>query len=299
MSQEHRSEIIRALGRLADAKSQTPTDGSFGVYARYLAPYPMEMIDAAIDALALSTNPHYPPVGLIVAEMARLLRGQVGDTGRSPILSAEEAWQKARATIAAYQPQTRPQPLSDNPAIDNALRALGGARACQWVDAVGEGIVKRSFLAEYERQVSTPQHIAWALAGGALVPPVVPGLELPEYEIARLAAEARREGRDLPAPFAALAEGKPERAAVLDGDAPAYPFALPAPLAESLTDERRAEIAGDFHGNITRIVDRMQLPVVDRDVSEGEIERRFAEHGLRVRRDESGRLEITKIQEAR
>jgi hypothetical protein len=262
MRQEQTELIFKALGLLADAKGVKPLEPDhFKAYARYLEPYPGGLIVAAIDALAVDPNPFFPAVGQIVGEMARLLRTRVGEHGPPPILSNEEAWRAARATIASYQPQTRPQPRSGNPAVDEALRSLGGVRACQWHDAVGEGIVRRAFLEEYEQQVRRPGQLALALRGEARIPPLLPGLELPGYEVARLRAEAERRGVPPPAFALRIAAGQPERAAILDGRPAPAPHTLPPRLPVPLTEERRAALRAEAKERLAQLAARMRVPV--------------------------------------
>jgi hypothetical protein len=252
--------IMDWLGLLAEAKNRTVAPAVYATYAKLLAPYPTEAVHAAILAIAADTSEFFPPAGRIIAEAGRWLRGGPDDTGPAPILSPEGAWRLARATISAYQPQTRPYPSSGNPAVDGALREMGGVRACQWEDTVGEGIIKRGFLGHYERLAATPAHIGWALAGGPRETPVIPGVEIPAHEIARWAAEARTLGRELPEPIARAASGQTERAAVLDGRDVAYPVALPAPLAAPLDPERRRTMAESVKAGIARLAAGMRMP---------------------------------------
>ena len=250
--------ILKALGQLAHSKNQRVDPEALAHYAQRLDAYPLEAIQGATLALEFAAGDFFPSLHQIVAEMARWLRGCVAPNGRAPVLAPDEAWHVARLTLSRYQPQSRPRPLSGNPAIDGALRQLGGVAACQWADPVGEGIVRRQFLAEYERQVASPEHVTWALSPAATAPPLIPGIEIPDHELARLAAEAEREGR-----ASALADllAAPRRAAVPDGVPRPDPLALPAraddppPTGDEVAARRAA-----IRDGIARIAARTALP---------------------------------------
>lgn len=245
------------LAMLALAKNQRVDPGVIATYAQILAPYPPDAVAGAIVALAADAGEFFPPVGRVIAEMARWLRGCVAPNGRAPVLAPDEAWHAARLTISRYQPATRPQPMSGNPAIDGALRQLGGVAACQWDDHVGEGIVRRRFLDEYERQIATPEHLAWALSPAATLPPSLPTIELPAHELERFRRDATREGR------AEIADGLvryiEERTAVIGLGAPEPPVLPPTVLAEPLTPERREELRAEVKAAIGQLAARWSM----------------------------------------
>lgn len=252
--------IMDWLGLLAEAKNRTVAPAVYATYAKLLAPYPPEAVQAAILAIAGDTSEFFPPVGRIIAEMSHWLRGNAADTGQAPVLSGEDAWRLARATIAAYQPQTRPRPASGNPAVDAALRELGGVAACRWEDGIGEGIARRAFLERYERQASTPEHIRWALASGPREPLVVPGLEVPEHELRRMVDAAADERLPVPPALARILDEEHERAVVLDGRPKSPPPALPPPEPMVLDPERRRTMAESVKAGIARLAAGMRMP---------------------------------------
>lgn len=252
------TDIPAMLAMLALAKNQRVDPSVVATYAQILAPYPPEAVAGAIVALAADAGEFFPPVGRIIAAMARWLRGCVAPNGRAPVLAPDEAWRIARLTVSRFQPQTRPQPVSGNPAIDGAIRQLGGVIACQWDDHIAEGILRRRFLDEYERQIATPEHLAWALSPAATLPPVIHGIELPEREIAKLREQAAQDGR--PEIAEALLAHTADRGAVLDGRAAPPPYRLPARTGPALTPERREELRAEVAGAIGRLVDRWALP---------------------------------------
>lgn len=280
-------QVARLLGKLALAKNQAVQPPVIAAYAEILEPYPTEAVQAAILALAADESAFFPPVGKIIAEAGRWLRGAASDTGAAPILSPEGAWRLARATIAAHQPQTRPRPASGNPAVDAALRDLGGVAACRWDDAVGEGIMRRAFLAAYERHAATPEHLRWALTAGPRETPVIPGLEVPEHELRRLVDEADAAGVATPPALARLLDGGPERAAVPDGRPIAALPALPSGELEP-DPERRRTLSGLVQAGIARLAAGMRMgPPARREFGPEEIaaaEAHLAE--LRARREE-------------
>lgn len=282
-------QIMDWLGTLADAKNRTVAPKVLATYADMLAPYPTEAVQAAILAIAADTSEFFPPVGRVIAEVKRWLQGAAADTGQAPVLSAEGAWRLARQTIAAYQPQTRPRPASGNPAVDAALRDLGGVAACRWEDAVGEGIARRAFLAAYERHAATPEHLRWALAAGPRETPVVPGLEVPEHELRRLVAEAGAAGVAVAPALARLLDGGPERAAVLDGRPVAAVPALPSGGPEP-DPERRRTLSELVQDGIARLAAGMRMgPAPRREFGPGEIAAAEAHLArLRASREEQG-----------
>lgn len=257
MSTTRPLDIPGMLAQLANWKNQRVSPAVIADYKAILDRYPTDAVAGAIAALGADSSEFFPPLGKIIAEMARWLRGCVAANGRAPVLAPDEAWHLARLTISRYQPQSRPQPTSGNPAIDGALRQLGGVAACQWGDAVAEGIVRRRFLEEYERQIATPEHIAWALSPAATAPPVVEGLELPDREVARLLAEAEQTGRA--EVLTALLEG-PRRAAVLDGKLRLDPLALPPGDGEPPTFEELAAFKDEVRAGVARLAALMRLP---------------------------------------
>jgi hypothetical protein len=238
------------LAMLALAKNQRVDPGVIATYAQILAPYPPDAVAGAIVALAADAGEFFPPVGRVIAEMARWLRGCVAPNGRAPVLAPDEAWHAARLTISRYQPATRPQPLSGNPAIDGALRQLGGVAACQWDDHVGEGIVRRRFLDEYERQIATPEHLAWALSPAATLPPALPTIELPAHEIERFRRVAVAEG---------LVRYIERRTVVIGTGAPEPPALPPTVLADPLTPERRDELRAEVKAAIGQLAARWSM----------------------------------------
>jgi hypothetical protein len=245
------------LSMLAKAKNQKPDPEVIATYAEILAPYPPEAVAGAIVALAADASEFFPPVGKIIAAMARWLRGCVAPNGRAPVLSPDDAWRRARLTVAAYQPQTRPRPVSGNPAIDGALRQLGGVVACQWDDHVGEGIVRRRFLDEYERQIATPEHLTWALSPAATAPPAIRAIELPDGELDRLRLEAEQGGRG--ETFGRLLAWIDERVVVLDGTPPPPPSLIAAPLEQPLTEDQRAELRAGLREAAEKLALRWSL----------------------------------------
>lgn len=251
-------QIVAALGKLARRKNRVVAADVLDEYADELAALPLEASLAAIHRISLDSSEFFPPLGRIIAEVGEFLRGDAADTGQAPILSPEDAWRLARTTISRYQPQTRPRPESGNPAVDAALRDLGGVAACRWEDGIGEGIIRRSFLERYERAAASGRHIAWALQHGPRETPVVAGLEIPEHEIARLADEAAGLGRTLPEPLARARDGEPERALVLDGRP--REMALPPPAPRDLPPERRAAIREEIRAGIATLVRRLRMP---------------------------------------
>lgn len=251
-------QIVAALGKLARRKNRVVAADVLDEYADELAALPLEASLAAIHRISLDSSEFFPPLGRIIAEMGEFLRGDAADTGLAPVLSPEGAWRLARTTISRYQPQARPRPESGNPAVDAALRDLGGVAACRWEDAIGEGIVRRAFLERYERAASSARHIDWALLHGPRETPVVAGLEIPDHEIARMADEAAELGRALPEPLARARDGEPERAIALDGRP--REMALPPPPPREMSPSRRAAIREEVRAGIARLVGRLRMP---------------------------------------
>lgn len=251
------TDVPGMLAMLALAKNQRVDPCVVATYAQILAPYPPDAVAGAIVALAADAGEFFPPVGRIIAEMARWLRGCVAPNGRAPVLAPDEAWHAARLTISRYQPQTRPQPVSGNPAIDGAIRQLGGVAACQWDDHVAEGILRRRFLDEYERQIATPEHLAWALSPAATLPPSLPTIELPAHEIERFRRDAEREGRaDIADELVRHIE---RRTVVIGAGAPEPPVLPPTVLAEPLTPERREELRTEVKAAIGQLAARWSM----------------------------------------
>jgi hypothetical protein len=241
------ADIIDMLQHLAEIKGQADKapPARLALYAELLAGFPREAVAGAIRALMLDTDPFFPQVGAIIAAIP------------APKLDAEEAWRLARATLAGYQPQTRPHPKSGNPAVDGAIRALGGPEGCSWEDGIGQGIARRRFLEEYARQAATPEHTIWALGHGPREVPMIPGLEIPEWQAQKLIAAAAEAGRELPEGLRAAIEGRPERALVPGREEQA---ALPRPARPPLPPERREEIKAEIADGIAKLAEKMVMP---------------------------------------
>lgn len=251
------TDVPGMLAMLALAKNQRVDPSVVATYAQILAPYPTDAVAGAIVALAADAGEFFPPVGRIIAEMARWLRGCVAPNGRAPVLAPDEAWRVARLTVSRYQPQTRPQPTSGNPAIDGAIRQLGGVVACQWDDHVAEGILRRRFLDEYERQIATPEHLAWALSPAATQPLALPTIELPAHEIERFTRDARHEGRGEVADR--LVRYIEARTTLVGVGAPEPPALPPTVFAEPLTPERREELRTEVKAAIGQLAARWSM----------------------------------------
>lgn len=279
--------IIEWLYELARAKNRPTTAPEvINDYAQDLAPFPLVAVRGAIQAIKGDTSEFFPPLGRIMHEMVRWLHGQRGTGGTPTILPGDAAWRLALTTIRAYQPQTRPRPSSRNPAVDAALARIGGAamlcrvvaqaevRPEDFIDAEsgrpvarprpddkGLDILRRDFLRAYEEESGRPEHLRWAVETGGARPLLVPGIEIPDHEVARLASEAAQHGRALPESIAEVVlSGVWRRAAVIDGTPPPSPYpALPAP-AVPLTPERRMELREELRESMDRLGARMAFP---------------------------------------
>jgi hypothetical protein len=241
-------QVIDWVYLLADTKNKKLEDRVAAVYAQVLVAYPPDLVYRAIIACAADADPWVPPVGAIVARIAAHLRTAPGPRGVPAILAPGDAWKLARRAIAGFQPQTRPDPTSGDPAIDAALRAIGGLAACTWEDHIGEGTIRRAFLKAYEEASATAEHVGWALRTGGRRA-VFPALELPAPERARLAAGG--------AALLALAEGgQATRAATPQDYAPDDPrtLALPAPGSVVLTPAARAAAYEQFDAAVAPFV---------------------------------------------
>lgn len=252
-------QIVGRLKRLAFSKNKPASPDVLEAYADILLPYPLELIDAAIVAIMHDTSEWFPPVGAIIAQMGGELRGMVSDTGRPLIMPVDQAWATARRTISAYAKETRPNPQSGNPAIDGAIREMGGAVACQWSDDIAAGIVKRDFFKAYERQIVKPAVIAWSLSPAGRAPTEIAGIEIPQHEIDALTEAAQTTGVPLPLP--------PLLRAAATGDLPTAPIRkaaaplpqLPASHAPPPSPERRAQIAAETRESIAKLAGKMRL----------------------------------------
>lgn len=263
---DHDAQIMALIYTLGRSKNKPPSAEVADTYVELLGGYPLELLAHAIAALIADPGAWFPTVGQIVAAMLACLRGLPADSGTPPILPNDAAWRLALLTIRSYQPQTRPRPTSNNPAVDAAIRRLGGVAELGSTlvhadeDRKGKAILRRDFLVAYEEEVGKPEHLRWVLTTGGARPYAVPGLEVPDAELARLEAEARQQGRALPPALDAVAQRLPERAALLDGRPPAsvYP-ALPAP-STPLTPEQRQALRAAMLTQARAMEDRMRLP---------------------------------------
>jgi hypothetical protein len=204
--------LVGHLARLALLKGKEFSPEAQLAYAEVLQGFPGALVLAALATAALDPSPFIPPVGALIAAAVAACPG---------VADSETAWQRARAVLRRYHPQTRPDPGgSGDPAVDAALADLGGAASVTWDDAEGEGFRKREFLDRYAAHARTPRHLAWALStGGELPPPVVRGLE----------------GR------AAVFRGPGERGATLTGASLAP--ALPEPAFTGTAEAAAANVA--------------------------------------------------------
>lgn len=275
------AQIMALIYRLGRSKNKPPTAEVADTYVELLDGYPLELLTQAIHTLIASPGEWFPTVGQIIAAMLAYLRGLPGDSGTPPILSPDAAWRLALLTIRSYQPQTRPRPTSNNPAVDVVIRRLGGVpevgrvlaeatrreedskdadRKPPHPDLTALNILRRDFLKTYEEECGKPEHLRWVLTTGGARPLLVPGKEIPEPELERLEREAAQQGRALPAAIEEVAMRLPERAAVLNGKPPGGLFALLPTTPTELTPERLEAIRREIAGGIVKIEERMRLP---------------------------------------
>lgn len=234
------AQIADWMYLLGDLKGKKVERRVADAYAGILVAYPLELVRHAVMAAAADPDPFIPPVGGIIRLIALRLADLPGPHGRPAILLPGDAWAIARRTIASFHRETRPDPPSGDPAIDAALRRVGGFHACKWEDHIGEGIVRRAFLDAYQETATTPEHIAWALATG---------------------------GRRVVVPGFVPVEGAPwtARAALPDGRARPDPLtlALPAPGSVVLSADARAAAWGDFKRQCAALVAAWRLDRAD------------------------------------
>lgn len=265
--QAKRERIIDQLKVLARLKNKKHDPESAAYYAQVLSAYPEEMVRAGIMRHAADPDPFIPPVGAIIGMIASVLMDTEG--ARSPILPPGEAWKIARSTIAAYHPQTRPNPSAQDPAIDRALRQIGGVSGSRWEDAIGEGTIRRAFLKAYDDAIRLPEHISWAIRTGGRKA-VIPGKEVPLNERARFSDEAAARAMDLPRWLETGIDDT--RAVVLDGSPPPRSL-LPAHAHAPVSPERRAALAEDVKRSLVALAARMRIPAEPRlTTEEGQIE---------------------------
>lgn len=278
---------IDALADLAQFKvGPRPSAMQLAAYAKELAPIPQELIDAALDALKYGGGDFFPAFGAIVKALGEEM------TQRGLLLAPDDAWALALRATSRYQPQTRPRVASGNPAVDAVIRDLGGPAAFQFTGAKSAEIQRGRFLTTYATQRATPRHLGWAIQNPPIVPQLVPGVELPEREVARLEADARALGSAPPPVVGQIRSGVPERAIVPDGTVPPPPFALPARLPAPLTPERRAALRAETQAALRRAVERGGMPESDGAEAIGEAQ--IHQPGLAVRRWSDGAVGLAR-----
>lgn len=285
---EGRAEHAEIMGQwlldLAEFKRPPGyTSKQAAAYGWELAQFPVPAVREAIDRHKADDATFCPAYGQILATLVAIAaEGWAGD--RAPVLPPDEAWRLACRATSRYQPQTRPTVASGNPAVDGAVREVGGGAAFQCADMKGHEILRGRFLDAYRRQSGTTAHLAWALRFGPVQPVPIAAIELTPGQIAAARDEAAREGLPEPAYIARALSGAPGY--VPDGTAPPQ---LPSPALrdEHLTPERRAAVNEDVRRGIARVVSRLRLPA-DTDTTEAAMARRLAEAGMPLAPDAGG-----------
>lgn len=276
-------QVMALIYKLGRSKNKPPTAEVADTYVELLGNYPLELLTQAIHALIADPGAWFPTVGQIAAAMRAHLQGQHQDTGQAPILGNDQAWRRALLTVRAYQPETRPRPTSNNPAIDAAIARLGGVTAMGRIiaedsrrqedskdvpvnqrprraDPTALNVLRRDFLQAYEEEAKKPEHLRWALDTGGTRPLLLPGKEIPGEEIARIEAGAQAAMLALPAVIEEVAARDTQERGAWLGHRKAeaiYP-ALPAP-STPLTPERRLELKEELARGFAALSERMTL----------------------------------------
>lgn len=194
MNGAYETWIVEHLGVLAELRGESVTPARAVAYAEELSRFPQSILVEAFRRLRRDEERRFPTLGQVLAAIREvLIEGGV-------LEAPDGAFRRAKREARAYDRITRPDPDYSSPAIRRCVSELGGPEAFVVADEVGEGILRRAFLAAYARHAMSDEHLRFVAEHGTYaVPRPVRGLEVPHTERDRLIAHAEAHERTLPA----------------------------------------------------------------------------------------------------